>query len=63
MQIQQFVTNVAEIDQYLSENPDLEETLMNTKWWRDYMSGLLVPSQENDIINRIQIHKLNEAKM
>ena len=27
------------------------------------MGGLLVPSQENDILNRIQIHKLNEVKM
>ena len=63
MQIQQFVANVGAVDTYLSENPDIESTLVNVQWWKDYQSGILVPSQESDIVNRIQIHKLNEAKM
>ena len=63
LQIQQFVANVGAVDTYLSENPDIESTLVNVQWWKDYQSGILVPSQESDIVNRIQIHKLNEAKM
>ena len=63
LQIQQFVINVEEINQYLSENWDVEATLEDIAWYKNYKSGILVPSQENDILNRIQIHKLNEAKM
>ena len=63
LQIQQFVTNIESINKYLSDNPDVESTLMNVEWWKNYKNGILVPSKENDIINRIQLHKLNEAKM
>ena len=62
-QIHKFLMNTEAITIYLSENPTVADKLIDLSWWVDYTTGVLVPSNENNILQRIEFFILSKEKV